>query len=162
MFGDQTFPFKGKTGLTDFSEASRIDWSQRIQRRSEQRNAPRETSPCYVWKQLFSPQVQLSLNSLSSYPPGLESSNCHCSQGQHVQSCSETAGAKTLERFGQSPTAWLAESKKANPALHEDSVQEPLRVPATGQPEPLLGLVLPKPPGGSGRFTAPAFSPALA
>lgn len=40
---------------------------------------PRGTSQCYVWKQLFSSQVQLSLNSFPSYSPGLASGNCHCS-----------------------------------------------------------------------------------
>ena len=42
---------------------------------SGQRNTPRGPSQCYVWKQLFSLQVQLPLNNLPSYPPRLESNN---------------------------------------------------------------------------------------
>lgn len=55
--------------------SSRIDRSQRILEVSGQRNHPTGPSQCYVWKQLFSLQVQLSLNNLPSYRPYLESNN---------------------------------------------------------------------------------------
>lgn len=50
---------------------------------------------------------------------------------QDVQSCSETAGAKPLERFRRVQTVQLAESK-ANFVHHEDTVYERQGVPVLG------------------------------
>lgn len=127
-FGDQTFPLKGRgawlseTGFQRFKNRHRP--IQRPQRRSEQRNAPQGPSQGYVWKQLFSPQAQPSLNSFPSYPPDLWSGNCRCSQGRNIQSCSETAGGKT-------PTVGWAESKaKCSARSHSGCLPWTAGVPA--------------------------------
>lgn len=58
-------------------------------------------------------------------------------QGQDVQSCSETAGAKPLERFRRVQTVQLAESK-ANCSSRRHSVRAP-RCACPGLPRPLHG-----------------------
>lgn len=56
-------------------------------------------------------------------------------QGQDVQSCSETAGAKPLERLRRVQTVRPAESK-ANSVHHEDTVYERQGEPVLGRPGP--------------------------
>lgn len=116
--------------------SSRIDRSQRILRCQGKEPPPRGPSQCYVGKQLFSLQVQLSLNNLPSYRPYLESNNPSTTQGQDVQSRSDTAGAKPVERFRRVQTVQQAESK-ANSVHHEDTVYEREGVLKTWLPQPL-------------------------
>lgn len=56
-------------------------------------------------------------------------------QGQDVQSRSDTAGAKPVERFRRVQTVQQAESK-ANSVHHEDTVYEREGVPVLGCPSP--------------------------
>lgn len=58
-----------------FAEIPRIDWSQQVQRRLEHRNTPQGTD-CSV---LCLEAALSTIISFPSYPPGLLSSNCHCS-----------------------------------------------------------------------------------
>ena len=101
---------------------------------SGQRNTPRGPSQCYVWKQLFSPgSTIIKQPSFLSSTFGVKQSST--AQGQDVQSCSETAGAKPLERLRRVQTARPAGSK-ANSVHHEDTVYERQGEPVLRRPGP--------------------------
>lgn len=128
MFGDQTFPLKGRLGLARlgfqrYQEQTGLSGFRGVQSKGTPHrgflSAMFGSSSFH-----FSLRIQRSSNSFPSHPPGLSSSHGPCCQGQNGLSCSETAGAKI-------PNGVVGRKQSNGPAQRH-------RVPALGCLGPLL------------------------
>ena len=134
VWRSQTFPLKGRIGLAHVFRGIENRPVSADSEVSGQRNTPQEPSQCYVWKQLFSLQVQLSLNNLPSYRPYLESNNLQPPRGRMFRA--------VLRQQEQSHWKGSDESKRCNwqkakqTVHHEDTVYERQGVPVLGCPGP--------------------------
>ena len=106
VWRSQTFPLKGRIGLAHVFRGIENRPVSADSEVSGQRNTPQGPSQCYVWKQLFSLQVQLSLNNIPSYSPYLESNNPQPPRGRMFRA--------VLRQQEQSHWKGSDESKRCN------------------------------------------------
>lgn len=136
VFGDQTLLLKGRTGLAQWQAA--VQRPLRIGGLSRFGGVRGKWTPHRgLLNAVFGSSSSLG-STITQQPsllfPRFGVKRLSCSQEQYVHSCAETAGVKTLGRFGQIPAVWLAERKASCSPRRQ--CPSPASVPALGRRGP--------------------------